>query len=143
MIEPIGERLKKLMVHYHLNMNSLSHKIGLTSNSVITRVVNDPNRGISLDYIQKILLAFREINPEWFILNKGDMFRNKPLSNAELQSGPCDRCREKEERIKDLNERLSEKDQLIKAKDDVIKMKDELLGERRKEPEVGKQAAAG
>lgn len=43
MIEPIGERLRKLMDHYHLNMNRFSIRIGLKSNSVITRVMNAPH----------------------------------------------------------------------------------------------------
>ena len=70
--EPIGERLKKLMQQYHLNMNSLSVRLGISSNSVITRIVKDPERGISLDYLQKILVTFPEVRAglRFYAINK-------------------------------------------------------------------------
>lgn len=68
---PIGERLKELMAHYNLNMNSLSVRMQIPSNSVITRVVNDPDRGLSLEYLQKILTTFPQVNAEWLIMDRG------------------------------------------------------------------------
>ena len=59
---PIGERLLKIIQHYHLNMNSLSTRLGLPSNSVITRIVKDPGRGIrnlgSLIFFYIVLLLY-------------------------------------------------------------------------------------
>lgn len=43
----IGERIKEVIHHYHLTMNSFSLRLKLPSNSVITRVVKDPRRGMS------------------------------------------------------------------------------------------------
>lgn len=45
----IGERIKEVIHHYHLTMNSFLLRLKLPSNSVITRVVKDPRRGMSLD----------------------------------------------------------------------------------------------
>ena len=77
---PIGGRLDGLLKHYHLNKNSLSVKLGITSNSVITRIVNDRRRGMSLKNIQKIMVTFPDINPEWLILGKGRMLKKKPVN---------------------------------------------------------------
>lgn len=77
--EPIGERLGGLLKHYHLNKNSLSVKLGISSNSVIGRIVNSKEKGMSLKTIQRIMLLFPEINPDWLILGKGKMLKGKTL----------------------------------------------------------------
>ena len=63
----IGERIKEVIHHYHLTMNSFSLRLKLPSNSVITRVVKDPRRGMSLDYIQRVLKEFPDISCRWFV----------------------------------------------------------------------------
>lgn len=63
-IQPIGERVKEIMKLKKLNMNSLSNLLRLKSNSIITRIVNDPERGMSLELIQRFLIEFGEINPD-------------------------------------------------------------------------------
>jgi hypothetical protein len=80
----IGERIMAIIRHYHLNKNSFSLKIGLTNNSYVIRVVNNPEVGISLGLIQKTLTTFTDINPEWFVLGEGEMFRNKRYPDPSL-----------------------------------------------------------
>lgn len=75
--ESIGERMGKVMEYYGLNMNSFSNRLGLKSNSVITRIVKDPNRGMSLDLLQKILFEFVDINADWLVTGRGGMFIKK------------------------------------------------------------------
>ena len=74
-VEPIGERLDELIKHYHLNKNRLSIRLEMKSNSLITRIVNNSKMGISLKYIQKILMTFPEISPEWLVLGTGNMLK--------------------------------------------------------------------
>ena len=75
--ESIGSRLKELIDFYRLNMNSLSTRLKLPSNSIITRIVKDPKRGMSLDLIQKILSEFRDIDAGWFVMGRGEMLIEK------------------------------------------------------------------
>lgn len=114
---PIGERLLKLIQFYHLNMNSLSIRLGLPSNSVITRIVKDAERGMSLDLIQKILFEFTEINPDWFVMGRGEMFIDKEKQNPEPNSGLL---AQKDEMISNLKMVIKSKDEVISAKDDLI-----------------------
>jgi len=62
-----------LMKHYGLNKNSLTNKIGYTSNSVIGRIVNDPTRSPSFDLMKELILHFPEINARWLVSGEGDM----------------------------------------------------------------------
>lgn len=53
-----ADRLNELIDHYRLNKNSLSVKLGFTSNTSITRLANHPDRNPSFEVIQSILEAF-------------------------------------------------------------------------------------
>jgi hypothetical protein len=75
-VSGIGERIMKIIWHYHTNKNAFSIKLGLSGNSIISRVTMDPKLGISLELATKILTAFEEISPDWFILGKGPMLRD-------------------------------------------------------------------
>lgn len=119
-VGPIGERLKLLITHYHYNMNSLSVKLGIPSNSVITRIVNDPERGMSLDYIQRVLLNFPDVSPDWFLLGEGEMLRKDKSIAATQNNGPCKSCTEKDEKIIHLKEVLALKNELLKAREEQL-----------------------
>ncbi len=80
----IGERIMMIIMHYGLNKNSFSIKIGLSGNSLIVRIVNDPEAGISLTLTQKILTTFSEINPEWFVMGTGSMLRDEQFPNLKI-----------------------------------------------------------
>lgn len=101
----IGKRLKELIDYYHLNMNTLSIRLHLPSNSIITRIVKDPERGMSLELIQKVLFEFREISPDWFVMGRGEMLINKEKQKPEVSPDLQVLCDEKDKRIVTL-ERL-------------------------------------
>jgi len=118
--EPIGKRLKELIDYFHLNMNSLSTRLKMPSNSIITRIVKNPKRGMSLDLIQKILSEFRGINADWFVMGRGEMVtdkevEDKPGMSAELKT----QLAQKDETIRDLRVTIKAKDETISAKDDL------------------------
>lgn len=69
----INERIKELMKHYGLNINSFSVKIGMTNNVAIGSIVNKPERKPSYEVIMKILNTFPEVSRKWFIEGVGDM----------------------------------------------------------------------
>jgi hypothetical protein len=80
----IGARIMEIIRHYGLNRNSFSIKIGLSSNSLIVRITNNPDAGMSLDLIQKILKAFPDINPGWFVIGEGEMLRKPVFPDPKL-----------------------------------------------------------
>lgn len=82
-ISPIGERIRAIIKYYKLNKNSFSKILGLNDNSLINRIVNDPNRGTSLDMIQKIAINFPDISLKWLILEKGNMVAKGGLPDPE------------------------------------------------------------
>lgn len=127
-IEPIGERLSKVMKHYGLNKNSLAIKLGLPSNSVITRIVNDkdPERGMGLPLIKNILTTFPEVNPRWFILggDDKDMFIDMKSSKKVEETNPpqsgCIGCIDKERIIKLLEDKIKGMEGLDREKSPVF-----------------------
>ena len=77
-----GERLSVLMKHYGLNKNSLTNKVGLPSNSVIGRIVNEKSRP-SFDVLEKILLTFKSVNARWLVTNEGSIHGKETASEIE------------------------------------------------------------
>jgi hypothetical protein len=119
-IQPIGERVKEIMKLKKLNMNSLSNLLRLKSNSIITRIVNDPERGMSLELIQRFLIEFGEINPDWFITGRGEMLKPVPEKKPEVEEKTCQECPRKDEKILHLQDLLKTKEEVIAAKDALI-----------------------
>lgn len=117
-------------------MNSFSNRLGLKSNSVITRIVKDPERGMSLELLQKILLEFVEINADWLVTGRGEMLaKREEKTPAVAQAGPCAQCALKDERIRDLTA-------MIEMKNEVIDAKNALIANLEGAPPLGKQAAS-
>src|SRR4030042_1082802 len=79
-----GGRVMMIINHYGLNRNSFSLKIGMSSNSLITRLTNSPDMGMHLELIQKILRNCPEINPDWFIHGEGEMIRDKGFPDKRI-----------------------------------------------------------
>jgi hypothetical protein len=117
---PIGERLQKIMHQHYLNMNSLSTRLHLPSNSVITRIVRDPSRGMSLELIQKILFEFPDISADWFVTGRGEMLLTKDQFKPEFKSDLNAQLAQKEEIIKTLNLRIKDKEEIIATKEALI-----------------------
>jgi plasmid maintenance system antidote protein VapI len=72
-IRPVGERLAAIIDHYRLNKNTFAKMIGLSDNSLISRIINDPKRGMTLEMIQRIAQAFPDVNLKWLILDEGEI----------------------------------------------------------------------
>ena len=79
-----GGRIMKIIKHYGLNRNSFSLRIGMTNNSLVTRITNNPDMGMALDLIQKILRTFPDVSAEWFILGRGGMLKSKSFPDPKL-----------------------------------------------------------
>jgi antitoxin component HigA of HigAB toxin-antitoxin module len=74
----INERILVIMKHYGYNKNSFTSKVGLSSPSVIGKILNDNNRKPSFDVIEKLINTFPDINAEWLVAGTGSMFYKPP-----------------------------------------------------------------
>lgn len=69
----INERFEQLIQALRLNKNTFSIEIGLSNSTTIGRIVNG-TRKPSHEVIEKISLAFPNVNMNWLISGVGEMF---------------------------------------------------------------------
>lgn len=69
----ITERLQKYMAHKNLNANKITVDAGLSVGLIGRAIKNDS--GLNSDTVEKILIAFTDLNPEWFISGTGEMLK--------------------------------------------------------------------
>lgn len=67
----ITERLEKYMNHKDLNPNKVTVDAGLSVGLIGKAIKNNSN--LNSDTIEKILRAYEDLSPEWFIIEKGEM----------------------------------------------------------------------
>lgn len=106
----ISDRLREVIRHFGYNSNSFSVHLGLKYNSIITRVLNDPDpeRGISMELTQRILRSFPQLDERWFILGEGEMLKKPPEPPA-----ACAECAKKDAEIVTLKETVRNQQALL------------------------------
>lgn len=69
------EKLLNLMKEENLTSSRLAELLGIQPSGIshILKGRNNP----SLDFIQKILRRFPQVNPDWLILGEGEMYRER------------------------------------------------------------------
>lgn len=67
------DRLEKFMSAEHLSSSRLAEILGVQPSNV-SHILSGRNKP-SFDFIEKILQRFPKINPDWFLLGKGGMYR--------------------------------------------------------------------
>ena len=75
MSELMGDMIGEIIHHYRMTMNSFAKKLGLSSNTVITKAVKQRVRGVNQELLQKILRTFPEIDALWLVSGEGNMLR--------------------------------------------------------------------
>lgn len=70
----IIERLQKYMVHRNLNANKITVDAGLSVGLIGRAIKNDS--GLNSETIEKILVTYTDLNPEWFVSGNGEMIRS-------------------------------------------------------------------
>lgn len=83
-VSTVSGRIYYLINHFRLNKNSFSVKLGLSSNNIIGRIVNDPDRAPSFDLLNKIALNFPTIDMNWLITGEGKMIKQKDPDYTKL-----------------------------------------------------------
>jgi transcriptional regulator with XRE-family HTH domain len=70
----IGKRIKELIHDLSLSQIEFAHKLDKFPQYISDIVNEKKNPGI--DFINKIVDKFPQVNPEWLLYNKGQKFRN-------------------------------------------------------------------
>ena len=84
------DQIQEILNKERLSSSQFADRIGIQRSSV-SHVLSGRNKP-GFDFIQKILLAFPEINGDWLITGSGDMYKKKSPSeglfeaNNEMQS---------------------------------------------------------
>lgn len=68
-----AERIVELINWLQVNKNQFAMSIGVPQ-AILSHILSGRNKP-SLDVIRKILLAYPQLNAEWLLLGKGEMFR--------------------------------------------------------------------
>ncbi|MBE9467632.1 MAG: helix-turn-helix transcriptional regulator [Bacteroidetes bacterium] len=69
----MNNRIVKILTNEGLSPSKFSDKIGVTRSS-ISHILSGRNKP-SLEVIKKILINYKNINPEWLILGKDSMYK--------------------------------------------------------------------
>lgn len=69
----ITERLQKFMVYRNLNPNKITVDADLSTGLIGRAIKNDS--GLNSETVEKILIAYPDLNPEWFVSGTGEMIR--------------------------------------------------------------------
>lgn len=74
----ITRRLQKFMEYKNLNANKITVDAGLSVGLIGRAIKNDS--GLNSDTVEKILIAYAELSPEWFVSGNGEML--KPVNQT-------------------------------------------------------------
>jgi transcriptional regulator with XRE-family HTH domain len=68
------DRILSIIKYFNLSPSDFAEEIGVQRSS-ISHLISGRNKP-SLEFVQKILVRFPEINPDWILSGKGEMLRN-------------------------------------------------------------------
>lgn len=75
------DKLLLLMKNEGLTSSRLAELLGIQPSS-ISHILGGRNKP-SFDFVQKILRRFPNINPDWLLIDKGEMYRNASSTTTE------------------------------------------------------------
>ncbi len=70
----ITERLQKYMTFKGLNANNITNDVKLSVGLIGKAIKN--NTGLNSETIEKILQTYKDLNPEWLLLENGKMIKS-------------------------------------------------------------------
>ena len=88
----IKDRILRLLNEENLSSSKFADILNVQRSS-ISHIISGRNKP-SLDFIQKVLRNFSQINPDWLILGKGEMYIQEQQKEFSFDS-PLDRKTEK------------------------------------------------
>ena len=106
------DQIKEILVKERISSSQFADRIGVQRSSV-SHVLSGRNKP-GFDFIQKILVAFPEINGDWLITGSGEMYKGKSPSGDLFEAKKETQSPENEEKTErkpvTLNIKKPEKD---------------------------------
>lgn len=97
----IPQRIKYLINKYNLNVAAFEKQIGASNSTIASAINKDSN--ISGGILNKILIRYTEISPDWLMTGTGPMLRNSPEVKENVQT-------------------IADKDKIIASQDIIISL---------------------
>lgn len=79
----INERILAIMAHYSKSKSEFAAQLGI-SQGVLSHLSSGRNKA-GLDLVVSVLTQYPEISPEWLLLEKGEMIREKDNNHSKDQ----------------------------------------------------------
>lgn len=101
------ERLQQLIEYLQVNVSQFEKNISVSNGTIRNAMAR--NKGLNSDVLCKILDVYPNINPDWLLLEKGEMLRSSASNNSSDVGIAIKIISEKDARIESLireNERL-------------------------------------
>ena len=106
------DQIQEILAKERISSSQFADRIGVQRSS-ISHVLSGRNKP-GFDFIQKILVAFPEINGDWLITGSGEMYKGKSLSGDLFETKKETQSPESEEKTErkpvTLNIKKQEKD---------------------------------
>lgn len=103
------DRIIQFLSENNLTSTKFADKIGVQRSS-ISHILSGRNKP-SFDFIEKMLLAYPELNAQWLITGKGNMFSNRPtLFNQTTENKSEENLTSRESHIQNLSDNYTEKE---------------------------------
>jgi len=67
------DKIEKILLYLGISPSQFADELGV-QRSGISHILSERNKP-SLEFIQKVLLKYKEVNPEWLMTGKGEMLR--------------------------------------------------------------------
>ncbi|MDB2606705.1 hypothetical protein N9Y48_02875 [Zobellia sp.] len=79
-MKPI-ERISILISYYRTNISAFEKECGLSNNSIGSAIRR--NTSIKDETLNRVLIAYPKVNPEWLLTGEGEMLRGENKKNAQ------------------------------------------------------------
>ncbi len=80
------ERIRLFLEKENISSARFADKIGVQP-SAVSHVLSGRNKA-SLDFILKMLNTYRDLDTEWLLFGRGEMYRKNSVPEHEVQAGP-------------------------------------------------------
>jgi len=80
------DRIERILRYYSVSPSQFADELGV-QRSNISHILSERNKP-SLDFIQKILNRFKDLNPDWLLSGKGEMLRSTQQSQSLFENVP-------------------------------------------------------
>jgi hypothetical protein len=84
-MENINERIVLIINEFRLKQKEFSEKIGANSLGTLNNIIHGRKSKPSFELIEKICLSFEDIDANWLITGKGEMFKKNHQMNIYLK----------------------------------------------------------